>query len=116
MADVKKESVTRGRMFLLVLFKSLKIRKNRVAITFFSIMIGASVITALSSVYFDISAKMSRELRAYGANFFIGPKAGAESRTTDAGAIREAAPPRTSTGWCVWTWGTRCWRGWISWV
>lgn len=90
MADVKSERVTRGRMFLLVLFKSLKIRKNRVAITFFSIMIGASVITALSSVYFDISAKMSRELRAYGANFFIGPKAGAESRTTEAGTVKAA--------------------------
>jgi len=90
MADVKGGGMTRGRMFLLVLFKSLKIRKNRVSITFFSIMIGASVITALSSVYFDISAKMSRELRAYGANFFIGPKVTSQSRTTEAGIMKQA--------------------------
>ena len=90
MADVKVANMTRGRMFLLILFKSLKIRKNRVSITFFSIMIGASIITALSSVYFDISAKMSRELRAYGANFFIGPKATSATRTVAAETIRES--------------------------
>lgn len=90
MADVKGSNMTRGRMFLLILFKSLKIRKNRVAITFFSIMIGAAIITALSSVYFDISAKMSRELRAYGANFFIGPKVTSVSRSADVSTIRDA--------------------------
>lgn len=90
MADVNAANVTRGRMFWLVLFKSLKIRKNRVSITFFSIMIGASIITALSSVYFDISAKMSRELRAYGANFFIGPKATSANRTAPTDTIRES--------------------------
>ncbi len=90
MADVNAANVTRGRMFWLVLFKSLKIRKNRVSITFFSIMIGASIITALSSVYFDISAKMSRELRAYGANFFIGPKAALANRTAETGTIRQS--------------------------
>jgi putative ABC transport system permease protein len=80
----------KGRMFLLILFKSLKVRRNRVSITFFSIMIGAAIITALSSVYFDISAKMSRELRAYGANFFIGPKVTSGSRTADTGMVEEA--------------------------
>jgi len=90
MADVKGTNMTRGRMFLQILFKSLKVRKNRVSITFFSIMIGASIITALSSVYFDISAKMSRELRAYGANFFIGPKVTSASRTAEASIIEES--------------------------
>lgn len=77
-------------MFLQILFKSLKVRKNRVFITFFSIMIGASIITALSSIYFDISAKMSRELRAYGANFFIGPAASQGERSLDSDTIARA--------------------------
>jgi putative ABC transport system permease protein len=87
MADGK---VTKLGMFARILFKSLKISKNRVAITFFSIMIGAAVITALSSVYFDISSKMSRELRAYGANFFLGPQASSGSRSVDARTVEEA--------------------------
>jgi len=78
------------RMFVLILFKSLKVRRNRVAITLFSIMIGAAIITALASVYFDISAKMSRELRAYGANFFIGPSASSGSRLAESRTIDEA--------------------------
>ena len=90
MADVKGANMTKSAMFRHIIFKSLKVRKNRVSITFFSIMIGAAIITALSSVYFDISAKMSRELRAYGANFFVGPAAGAGSRNVDRQTIEDA--------------------------
>jgi putative ABC transport system permease protein len=68
------------KMFFRIVFKSLKVRKSRVAIAFFSIAIGASIITALSSVYFDISSKMSRELRSYGANFFVGPETSSGGR------------------------------------
>ncbi|MBI4397402.1 MAG: ABC transporter permease [Elusimicrobia bacterium] len=77
-------------MSVRLIFKALKIRKTPVWITFFSVLIGAAVITALSSVYFDISAKMSRELRAYGANFFIGPQASTGHRTIDSQTVAEA--------------------------
>lgn len=90
MADDKRAVMTKSRMFWLILFKSLKVRMNRVSITFFSIMIGAAIITALASLYFDISAKMSRELRAYGANFFVGPKVASGSRTVAEGTIAAA--------------------------
>ncbi len=71
------------RMFLQILFKSLKVRKSRVFIAFLSVAIGATIITALLSVYFDISTKMSREMRTYGANFFIGPDAASGERAID---------------------------------
>ena len=90
MAGNRASKTSKFRMFFLILFKSLKVRRNRVSITFFSIMIGAAIITALSGVYFDISAKMSRELRAYGANFFIAPAASSGSRVVDSQAIEEA--------------------------
>ena len=90
MAGDKKLKISKTGMFLRILFKSLKVRKNRVLITFFSIMIGAAIITALSSVYFDISAKMSRELRAYGANFFIGPSASSGSKAIDSQIVADA--------------------------
>ena len=90
MAGDKRPDTTQTSMFLRILFKSLKVRKNRVFITFFSIMIGASIITALASVYFDISAKMSRELRAYGANFFVGPSASSGERSIESATIDKA--------------------------
>ncbi len=101
MAGDKRRETTQNAMFLRILFKSLKIRKNRVFITFFSIMIGASIITALASIYFDISAKMSRELRAYGANFFVGPAAATGERTVASRTIEEVVrmvPPDKLTG------------------
>lgn len=64
---------SRGGMFLRLLFKALTVRKTRVAVAVASIMVGAAVISALSSLYLDISIKMSEELRTYGANFFVGP-------------------------------------------
>jgi putative ABC transport system permease protein len=90
MAGDRSGARTNRWMFLLILFKSLKVRRSRVFITFFSIMIGAAIITALSSVYFDISTKMSRELRAYGANFFIAPKGSSNTRIADARMIEDA--------------------------
>lgn len=90
MAGDRQPDTTQTAMFLRILFKSLKVRKNRVFITFFSIMIGASIITALASVYFDISAKMSRELRAYGANFFVGPSSSGGERSVENTTIAKA--------------------------
>lgn len=65
-------SMLRSRMFYRLLIKALTVRKSRALVALFSIAVGAAVITALASVYFDISIKMSKELRTYGANFFVG--------------------------------------------
>ncbi len=40
---------------------------------FAALATGAAIVTAMSAVYLDINAKMSRELRTFGANFYIGP-------------------------------------------
>ena len=108
MAGDRRPDTTQTAMFLRILFKSLKVRKNRVFITFFSIMIGASIITALASIYFDISAKMSRELRAYGANFFVGPSASSGERSVESAAVAKAigmVPPDKLAGASPYSYG-----------
>ncbi|SRR6266571_2781888 len=108
MAGDRRPDTTQTAMFMRILFKSLKVRKNRVFITFFSIMIGASIITALASVYFDISAKMSRELRAYGANFFVGPAASGGERSVENATIDKAiamVPPDKLAGATPYSYG-----------
>ncbi len=108
MAGDRRPDTTKTAMFLRILFKSLKVRKNRVFITFFSIMIGASIITALASVYFDISAKMSRELRAYGANFFVGPSSSGGERSVESATIAKAigmVPPDKLAGATPYSYG-----------
>lgn len=87
MAAVKH---SRSRMFLRLILKALTMRKSRVAIAFLSITIGAAVVSALLCMYFDISIKMSRELRTYGANFFIGPSSGSGANTIGLDVFQEA--------------------------
>lgn len=95
------DKISRTGMFFRLLFKSLRGRKNRVLIAFCSITTGAAVITALLGLYFDISIKMSRELRSYGANFFIGPEPGSGVNTieqADVDEIIKEIPPERLIG------------------
>jgi len=61
------------QMFLRMVGKAFKERKSRVAIAFFAIVVGVGIIASLFSVYYDISIKMSKELRVYGANLVLAP-------------------------------------------
>ncbi len=61
-----------NKMFFNMIFKNIFVRMNKTLIILLSIVVGAAIISSFSSIYFDISVKMSKELRAYGANFFIG--------------------------------------------
>ncbi|WP_116631504.1 ABC transporter permease [Pasteurella langaaensis] len=59
-------------MFWRLVLQALRLRLNRVMIIFAALTVGASIVTAMSAVYFDINTKMSQELRTFGANFYIG--------------------------------------------
>ncbi|WP_406643153.1 ABC transporter permease [Pectobacterium brasiliense] len=63
-------------MFWRLVFRALRLRMQRVSVVFAALMVGAAIVTAMSAVYFDINAKMSQELRTFGANFYIGPARG----------------------------------------
>ncbi|HDR1021525.1 TPA: FtsX-like permease family protein [Pasteurella multocida] len=59
-------------MFWRLIFQALRLRLQRVFIIFAALTVGASIVTAMAAVYFDINTKMSQELRTFGANFYIG--------------------------------------------
>ncbi len=70
---VKRQGGVVDSMFWLLVFRALRLRMQRVAVVFAALTVGAAIVTAMASVYFDINAKMSQELRTFGANFYIGP-------------------------------------------
>ncbi|BCX80004.1 ABC transporter permease [Campylobacter sp. 19-13652] len=71
--------MTENRLFFInLILKSLKNGSARVAVIAISIMLGASVCAAFINVYLDIDAKVSRELKSYGANLVITPANGGE--------------------------------------
>ncbi|PWC24201.1 ABC transporter permease [Brenneria nigrifluens] len=63
-------------MFWRLVIRALRLRMQRVGVVFAALTVGAAIVTAMSAVYFDINAKMSQELRTFGANFYIGPARG----------------------------------------
>ncbi|MBI4553845.1 MAG: FtsX-like permease family protein [Candidatus Latescibacteria bacterium] len=79
-------------MYLHLLLRSLTERKSRTAIPFVAVMVGAALVTALVGVSLDMTEKMTRELRAYGANLAIVPDSGETQPST--GAVQEDLPDR----------------------
>jgi len=82
-----------SRMTGVLLMRALSVRNQRVLVVFLALMVGAAIVNALVSVYFDIDIKMSRELRTFGANFYVGPAQAHTLPEADFDAVAAAAPP-----------------------
>ncbi|MDR1144820.1 MAG: ABC transporter permease [Verrucomicrobiales bacterium] len=61
------------QMFWLLVRRALRMKLARMLVVFAALTVGAAIVCAMAAVYFDINAKMSRELRTFGANFYVGP-------------------------------------------
>lgn len=93
-------------MFMRLVVRALVVRSNRLVNALGAILVGAAVVTALTSLYFDISIKMSEELRAFGANVIVTPRLtddgeavaarGIEVETLE--AVTAALPPERVIG------------------
>ncbi|WP_416262081.1 ABC transporter permease [Gibbsiella quercinecans] len=80
-------------MFWRLVWRALRLRLQRVSVVFAALTVGAAIVTAMSAVWFDINAKMSEELRTFGANFYIGPSHGNTLAQAQLQPILDAAPP-----------------------
>lgn len=80
-------------MFWRLVFRALRLRMQRVVVVFAALAVGAAIVTAMSAVYFDINAKMSQELRTFGANFYVGPGIGNSMAEKSYQQIVDNAPP-----------------------
>lgn len=79
-------------MFWRLIFRALRLRLQRVFIIFTALTVGASIVTAMAAVYFDINTKMSQELRTFGANFYIGSADGGMMNQAELNAILQKSP------------------------
>lgn len=79
-------------MFWRLIFRALRLRLQRVTIIFTALAVGASIVTAMAAVYFDINTKMSQELRTFGANFYIGSTTGGMIEVDRFDEILQQAP------------------------
>ena len=86
------KSANTQSMFWRLIFRALRLRLQRVLIIFTALTVGASIVTAMAAVYFDINTKMSQELRTFGANFYIGSADGGMMNQAELNAILQKAP------------------------
>lgn len=84
--------VANKSMFCRLIFRSLRLRLQRVMIIFTALTVGASIVTAMAAVYFDINTKMSQELRTFGANFYVGSATGGMIDVNQFDEILQQAP------------------------
>lgn len=59
------------KMFLKMLLYSLVRRKSRMIVALLSIIIGATILSGLVTIYYDVPRQMSSEFRNYGANMIV---------------------------------------------
>lgn len=86
------KSANTQSMFWRLIFRALRLRLQRVFIIFTALTVGASIVTAMAAVYFDINTKMSQELRTFGANFYIGSADGGMMNPAELNEILQKAP------------------------
>ncbi|HLC40945.1 MAG TPA: ABC transporter permease [Methylomirabilota bacterium] len=77
-------------MLLRLLGRSLRERRGHVALALFTVAVGAALVSALLGVAFAVSERMAKELRAFGANIVVLPRA--EPLEVPLGSLRYVAP------------------------
>ena len=68
--------MTKRRMFLRMITASLLRRRSRMLIALLSIGIGATILSGLVTIYYDVPRQMGAQFRKYGANMLLMPGEG----------------------------------------
>lgn len=92
-------------MAWLLVWRALRLRLQQVSVVFAALTVGATIVTALSAVWFDINTKMSEELRTFGANFYIGPSNDGSMSQQTLQSIVDRAPAGLIHGASPWLYG-----------
>jgi putative ABC transport system permease protein len=61
-------------VFLRIVTKAMVHRKSRMAVAIIALVVGSTATAVMLSIYYDAGRKMTRELRAYGANIMLAPR------------------------------------------
>lgn len=63
----------RKKMYLKMVFSSLSRRKSRMITALLAVAIGATILSGLVTIYYDIPRQLGKEFRSYGANMIVIP-------------------------------------------
>ncbi|MDR1506386.1 MAG: ABC transporter permease [Treponema sp.] len=91
--------MNRQRFYLKMTASSLLRRKSRMLVALLAVTIGATILSGLITIYYDIPRQMGQEFRSYGANFVILPSGNTASMSMElAEKALSLLPPESVTG------------------
>lgn len=64
----------RNRMFIKMLLSSMFRRRSRFLVAVLAVAIGATILSGLVTIYYDIPRQLGKEFRSYGANMILLPQ------------------------------------------
>lgn len=65
--------MTKQRMYLRMISSSLLRRRSRMVVALLAVAIGATILSGLVTIYYDVPRQMGQEFRSYGANLLLVP-------------------------------------------
>jgi putative ABC transport system permease protein len=65
--------MNRQRFYIKMVVSSLLRRRSRMIVALLAVAIGATILSGLISIYYDIPRQMGQEFRSYGTNFILVP-------------------------------------------
>jgi putative ABC transport system permease protein len=86
-------------MYGIMIWNALLRRRSRMLIALLAVAIGATIVSGLVTIYYDVPRQMGREFRSYGANLLFLP-AGDQQSLTEKNLEQAAAllPPEQVVG------------------
>ena len=82
------KATSRERMYLKMVVSSLVRRSSRLIVAVLAIAIGATTLSGLVTIYYDIPRQLGREFRSYGANLVLLPRGDTKILRGDLEAVR----------------------------
>ena len=82
------KATSRERMYLKMVVSSLVRRSSRLVVAVLAIAIGATTLSGLVTIYYDIPRQLGREFRSYGANLVLLPRGDTKILRGDLEAVR----------------------------
>lgn len=90
--------MTRRTMYLKMITSSLLRRRSRMLVALLAIAIGATIMSGMVTIYYDIPRQLGKEFRSYGANFIVLPSGDEKIMTEDLQVVRELIDERRVVG------------------
>ncbi|MBQ9238354.1 MAG: FtsX-like permease family protein [Treponema sp.] len=85
-------------MYLKMVTSSLMRRRSRMLVALLAVAIGATVLSGLLTVYYDVPRQMGREFRSYGANLVLTASNAAVFTVDDLAAAEQCIPQELRVG------------------